>query len=62
MESPGAYVDDLSRHFSMALLSIGPPSHALMDYHLERGGMQLHNAVGVNCTKSATTENHGAGA
>ena len=30
-------------------------------YHLERGGMQLHDAVGINCKKGATTENHGAG-
>ena len=27
-----------------------------MDYHLERGGMPLHNTVGVNCEKAATTE------
>ena len=33
-----------------------------MDYHLERGGMPLHDAVGVNCEKRATTENQGAGA
>ena len=30
-------------------------------YHLERGGMQLHDAVGINCKKGATTENQGAG-
>ena len=27
-------------------------------YHLERGGMPLHDAVGINCTKG---ENQGAG-
>ena len=54
-ESPGAYVD-----FCMALRSFGPPSHALVDYHLVRGGMQLHDAVGVNCKRGATTEIQGA--
>ena len=29
-------------------------------YHLERGGMPLHDAVGINCKKCATTENQGA--
>ena len=26
-------------------------------YHMERGGMPLHDAVGINRKKSATTEN-----
>ena len=29
-------------------------------YHLERGGMQLHDAVRINCKKGATTEYQGA--
>ena len=29
-------------------------------YHLERGGMPLHDAVGINCKKGADTEYHGA--
>ena len=29
-------------------------------YHLERGVMQFHDAVGINCKKGATTENQGA--
>ena len=29
-------------------------------YHLERGGMPLHDAVAVNCKKGATTENQRA--
>ena len=45
----------------MALLSFGPPSCALVDYHLERGGMQLHDAFGVNCKIGATTENRSKG-
>ena len=27
----------------------------------EMGGMQLHDAVGINCKKGATAENQGAG-
>ena len=30
-------------------------------YHQERGRMPLHDAVGINCKKVATTENQGAG-
>ena len=29
-------------------------------YHMERGGMPLPDAVGINCEKGATTENHGS--
>ena len=29
-------------------------------YHMERGGMPLHDAVGINSKKGATTENQGA--
>ena len=27
----------------------------------EEGGMPLHDAVGINCKKGATTENQGSG-
>ena len=30
-------------------------------YHMERGGMPLHDAVGINCNKDTTTENQGSG-
>ena len=30
-------------------------------YHMERGGMPLQDAVGMNCSKGATTENKGLG-
>ena len=30
-------------------------------YHLGRGGMPLHDAVGINCKNDSTTENQGAG-
>ena len=29
-------------------------------YHLEMGGMPLHDAVRINCKKGATNKNHGA--
>ena len=28
-------------------------------YHMERGGMPLHDVVGINCKEGATTENQG---
>ena len=46
----------------MALCSFSLPSNALVDYHLERSGMLLHVAVGVNFKRGATTENQRAGA
>ena len=30
-------------------------------YHMERGGMKLNDAVGINCEKGATSENQGSG-
>ena len=30
-------------------------------YRMEREGMPLHDAVGINCKKGATTENQGSG-
>ena len=30
-------------------------------YHMERGGMSFHDAVGINCEKNATTKNQGSG-
>ena len=29
-------------------------------YHIERGEMPLHDAVGINCIKGSTTENQGS--
>ena len=56
VESPGTYVTERVGpvFFRTALLCSG-------SYHLERGGMQLHDAVGINCKNGATTENQGAG-
>ena len=30
-------------------------------YHMERGGIPLHDVVGINCKNGATTENEGSG-
>ena len=30
-------------------------------YHMEWGGMPLHDTVGINCIKGATTEDQGSG-
>ena len=48
--------------FLLALRSFGLPFRVLLDYHLERGWMPLHGAVGVNCISGAITENQYAGA
>ena len=29
-------------------------------YHMERGAIPLHDAVGINCKKGSTTENQGS--
>ena len=29
-------------------------------YHMDRGGMPLHDAVGIKCKKGSTTENQGS--
>ena len=36
------------------LSSFGPPSHALVAYHLERAGMPFDDAAGENFIKGAT--------
>ena len=59
MESPGAYVDDciLRGHFcgGSCVPSDRPPALWSL-IHLERGGMPLHDGVGINWKKGATTE------
>ena len=49
------------RIFCLALCSFGPPIPCSGGFHLERGGIQLHDAVGINCKNGAITENQGAG-
>ena len=74
MEIPSAYVDlaILRGPFPCGNICFALPvffptalplsSRALMDYHLERGGIPLHDAVWVNCKEAATTENQGTSA
>ena len=61
VESPGTYVTErVSRgHFACPVFfrTAHPCSGG---YHMERGGMPLHDAVGINCKKGATTENQGS--
>ena len=45
-------------HICNMQIAFAPPSHALVVITcMERGGMLLHDAVGMNCKKGATTEN-----
>ena len=46
----------------MALRSFGEPSHALVDYQIESGGIPLYGVVEVFGKRGATTENQGTGA
>ena len=61
VESPGTHVTELvSRcHFCLAVF-FRTALPCCGGYYLEWGGMQLHDAVGINCKKGATTENQGA--
>ena len=49
-----------TRPFCLAQCSFHRPP-VLMLFHLERRGMHVHYAVGINCKKEVTTENQGAG-
>ena len=53
---------NLIDHSCVALRYFRPPFHALVNYHMERDGMPLNDAVGVNCEGGETTEIQGAGA
>ena len=59
VESPGTYVT-LIRKFLLGPVFFRISLPYSGGYHLDRGGMPLHDAVGVNCKKDATTENQGA--
>ena len=62
VESRGTYVTESVSlgYFCLALCTSDRPP-VLWGYHLERGGMPLHDAFGVRCEKGATTENQCAG-
>ena len=61
MESPCAYVTDLSFTWSFLLGHVffrtPLPCSDCYASHLEKGGMPLHDVVGVNCKNGSTTEN-----
>ena len=63
VDSPGAYVTECvsSGHFLLDPVFFRTALPCFGGYHLERGGMPLHDTVGINCTKGSTTENRGAG-
>ena len=61
----GKSEDPLCNEFHAAIL-LGPVFFRTAlpcsgGYHLARGGMPLHDTVGINCKKGATNENQGAG-
>ena len=60
---PGTYVTDcVSRgHFFLANVFFRTALPCSGGYHMEKGGMPLHDAVGINFKKGATTENQGSG-
>ena len=63
LESPGTYVTAMSftRPFLLdpVFFRTAPPCSG--GYHMDRGGMQFHHTVGINCKKGATTKNQGSG-
>ena len=48
-------------HFCLAQCSFWTALPCSGGYHMERGGMLLHDAVVINCKNAATTENQGSG-
>ena len=59
VESPGAYVTERVSRGNLGPVFFRTSLPCSGGYHLERGGMPLHDAVGVNCKKCASTENQG---
>ena len=61
-ESPGTYVTDrVSRgHFFFGPVFFRTELPCSGGYHLERSGMPLHDAVGINFKECATAGNQGA--
>ena len=57
VESPGTYVPESFLLVPVFFWTALPCSGG---YHLETGGMLLHDAVGINSKNGATTENKGA--
>ena len=64
MESPGAYVGDLVSRRNFRLVPVFFRTALPRSGDLSPGGdgMPLHDAVGVNCSNGASSENQGTGA
>ena len=62
VESPGTYVTmSLTLPFLLGTVFFRTSLPSSGGYQKERGGTPLHDAVGINCKKFATTENQGSG-
>ena len=61
MESPGGDLLSFTRPFLLDPVFFRTVLPCSGGYHLERGGIKLHDAVGVNCKKIAAIENRGPG-
>ena len=62
VKSPGTYVTEcVTPPFLLDTVFFPTALPCSGGCHLERGGMTLHDAVGINCKKGATTENQGSG-
>ena len=61
VKSPGTYVTmNFTRPFLLGTVFFRTALPCSGGYHMERGGIPLHDAVGINCKKGATTENQGS--
>ena len=58
VESPGTYVTEQPSLLGPVFFRTALPCSG--GYHMERGRMPLHDAVGINCEKGTTTENQGS--
>ena len=61
VESPGSYVMSFMQPFLLGPVFFWTALLCSGGYHLDRGGMLLHDAVEINCKKGATSENQDAG-
>ena len=60
VESPGSYVIEcFTRPFLHGPVLFWTALPCSGGYHTEREGLPLHDVVGINCKKGATTENQG---
>ena len=61
MESPGTYVTiSFTLPFLLDPVFFRTALPCSGGYYLERGGMPLHDAVGIYCEKGVTTKNYGS--